>query len=38
MKQLVTLVSMQLRDKIDLSWIHDKKLRIRNTLKEEKRK
>ena len=30
MKQLVTLVSMQLRDKIDLSWIHDKKLRIRN--------
>lgn len=30
MKQLFTLVSMQLRDKIDLTWIHDKKQCIRN--------
>ncbi len=30
MKHLKTLVLMQLRDKIDLSWINDKKSRIRN--------
>lgn len=32
MKHLKTLVLMQLRDKIDLSWINDKKTRLRNII------